>query len=366
MEKKIKDIIDYLNATAPISYQENYDNSGLLTGNSLVAVTGILITLDITEEVIEEALRKKCNLIIAHHPIIFKGLKKLTGKNYVERVIIKAIKNDVALFAIHTNLDNISSGVNKKIADLLHLHNTKVLAPKPNILSKLTTFVPYESTGAVLEALSTAGAGNIGNYKKCSFRSEGIGTFEPQEGANPSIGIKNQLEEVKENRIEVIFPSFLQHSILAALKGAHPYEEVAYYIQNLENENQEVGSGLVGELHEEQEEEKFFLYLKEKMQLKTIKITSLLKKPIKRVAVCGGAGSFLLPHAIAAKADVFISADFKYHEFFDAENKIIIADIGHYESEIFTKDLIYEILNKYFTNIALNLSDTVTNPISYF
>ncbi|MDQ3392519.1 MAG: Nif3-like dinuclear metal center hexameric protein [Bacteroidota bacterium] len=363
---KIKDIIDFLETFAPSSYQESYDNTGLLTGNAFDELNGVLITLDITETVIEEAIKKNCNLIISHHPIIFKGLKKLTGGNYVERVVISAIKNNLALYASHTNLDNVYNGVNKRIADKIGLLNTRILAPKKNILSKLTTFVPIKDTEKVLEALSLAGAGNIGNYKKCSFRTEGIGTFLPSEQATPTIGIKNKLEEVKENRIEVLFPTYLQKQIIAALYAAHPYEEVAYYLQQTENENQEVGSGIIGELEEKMEEKVFFQYLKKHMQLKSIKITSLLNKPIKVVAICGGAGSFLISHAIASKADVFISSDFKYHEFFDAENKIVITDIGHYESEIFTKDLIYEILKKYFTNIALNLSETVTNPISYF
>jgi dinuclear metal center YbgI/SA1388 family protein len=363
---KIKQIIDFLEDFAPPPYQEAYDNSGLLTGDSSDDVIGILITLDVTVEVINEALKKNCNLIIAHHPIIFKGLKKLTGKNYVERVVIKAIKKDVAIYALHTNLDNVRLGVNKKIADILELKNHQILAPKKNILSKLISFVPLSDTEKVLDALSEAGAGNIGNYKKCSFKTEGTGTFVPNELAHPAIGESNKFEEVKENRIEVIFPSYLQKRILSALKAAHPYEEVAYYIQNLENENQEVGSGLVGDLEVEMTADNFFNYLKERMHLKVIKITSLLNKPVKKIALCGGAGSFLLSHAIAAKADVFISSDFKYHEFFDAENKIIIADIGHFESEVFTKDLIYEILNNNFTNIALNLSETNTNPISYF
>ncbi|CAN5265758.1 Nif3-like dinuclear metal center hexameric protein [soil metagenome] len=363
---QIKSIINHLESIAPKPYQESYDNLGLLTGDPEEELKGVLITLDVTEAVVQEALDKNCNLIIAHHPIIFRGLKKLTGKNYVEKVVIKAIRNHLAIYAIHTNLDNVHAGVNKKISDKIELLNTRILAPKKNLLQKIITFVPTAHTADVLQALNEAGAGNIGNYKNCSFRVQGTGTFEPNEVANPAIGKKNKLEEVQEDRIEVIFPAHLEHRIMAALKLHHPYEEVAYYLQNLTNENQEVGSGMTGELPKPMEETEFLEYLKEKMQLKTIKITSLLGKPIKKVALCGGAGSFLLSQAIASGAEVFISSDFKYHEFFDAENKIIIADIGHYESEVYTKDLIYEILNKYFTNIALNLSETVTNPISYF
>jgi dinuclear metal center YbgI/SA1388 family protein len=363
---QIKQIINCLESFAPIPLQESYDNSGLITGDAEDELKGALISLDVTEAVVEEAINKNCNLIIAHHPIIFKGLKKLTGKNYVERVVIKAIRNHIAIYAIHTNLDNVQKGVNKKIADKIGLLNTRILATKKNLLQKLVTFVPVSHTIELLKALSEAGAGNIGNYKNCSFRVLGTGTFEPNEDANPTIGEKNKLEEVQEDRIEVIFPAHSESKILTALKMAHPYEEVAYYLHNLVNENQEVGSGMIGELSSPMEATDFLNLLKEKMQLKTLKITSLLDNPIRKIALCGGAGSFLLPQAIASGADVFISSDFKYHDFFDAENKIIIADIGHYESEVFTKDLIYELLNKYFTNIALNLSETVTNPISYF
>lgn len=362
----IRPIIDFLEHFAPLPYQESYDNSGLITGDSNMPLKGILISLDVTEEVIEEAIKKGCNLIIAHHPIVFKGIKKLTGKNYVERVLIKAIKKDIAIYAIHTNLDNVHTGVNKKIAEKLELINGRILSPKKNMLSKLITFVPLANTEEVLKTLGAAGAGNIGNYKNCSFRTPGTGTFEPNEFANPSIGEKNKLEEVEENRLEVIFPSFLEDKIVSELKRVHPYEEVAYYLQKIENENQEIGSGYFGELAKELDSLQFLEYLKEKMQLKSIKYTSILNRKIKKIALCGGSGSFLLPQAISAGADVYISSDFKYHEFFDAENKLIIADIGHYESEVFTKELIYEILNKNFSNIALNLSEIVTNPISYF
>jgi dinuclear metal center YbgI/SA1388 family protein len=362
---KIKEVVQYLENIAPPAYQESYDNSGLLTGDQNLEVSAILISLDCTEEIVEEAIKKKCNLIIAHHPIIFKGLKSITGKNYIERTIIKAIKHDISIYSIHTNLDNIHTGVNKKICDIIGLKNTKILQPKKNILEKLVVFVPSENTDAVTKALNDAGAGTIGKYKNCSFRTKGTGTFEPTEDADPYIGEQSKLEQVEENRIEVIFPAYLQKKILQAMWQAHPYEEVAYYLQSLENENQEVGSGMIGELDKEMDEKKFLLFLKEKMNLNIIKHTPLLNKEIKKVAVCGGAGSFLLPSAIRQGADIFITADFKYHEYFDADRNLIIADIGHYESEIYTKDLVCELLSKKFTNIATNLSEKVTNPISY-
>lgn len=362
---KIKEITDYLESIAPLPLQESYDNSGLLVGSSEQGVTEVLITLDITEAVVEEAIKKGCNLIIAHHPIIFKGLKKLTGSNYIERAIILAIKNDIALYAIHTNLDHVKTGVNKKIADKIGLANLSILEAKKNTLLKLVTFVPVNATEGVLEALNRAGAGQIGNYKNCSFRVAGTGVFEPGETANPTMGERNKREEVQENRIEVILPSYLKNTVLTALFKAHPYEEVAYYLSALENTDQETGAGMVGTLEKEMEEIDFLQMLKKKMALKVVKHTPLLGRKVKRIAICGGSGSFLLPKAIQQQADVYISADFKYHEFFDSDSKIIIVDIGHYESEVFTKELIFTILNKNFTNIALNLSEEVTNPISY-
>lgn len=362
---KIKEIIKYLESFAPLAYQEGYDNAGLLTGNKEEELTGVLICLDSTEEVVDEAIAKDCNLILAHHPIIFQGLKQLTGRNYVERTVIKAIKNDICIYACHTNLDHVALGVNRKIAEKLQLQKLRVLSPMKRLLNKLTTFIPEESTAKVLTALHDAGAGNIGNYRNCSFRSSGKGTFQPEAGADPYIGALHQIEEVAENRVEVIFPAHLSGEILAALKDAHPYEEVAYYIQTTENVNQEVGAGMVGELAHELDGLEFLKKMKQQLGLEMVRHTRILPHKIRRVAVCGGAGSFLLPDAIRAGADVFITSDYKYHQFFDAENKITIADIGHYESEVCTKELFYEILIKKFTNIALNLSEKVTNPISY-
>jgi len=363
---KIKQITQQLEKLAPISYQEGYDNAGLIVGNYETEVTGILFSLDVTEAVVAEAIEKNCNLIVAHHPIVFKGLKKLNGSNYVERTVIKAIKNDVAIYAIHTNLDHVTQGVNWKIAEKLGLLNVRVLSPKKQLLTKLTFFSPVENTQTILNALFAGGAGEIGQYKNCSFRTEGTGTFQPGNEATPAIGTKGKDEEVKENRIEVMFPAYMQSTVLKIMKENHPYEEVAYYLQTLENENQEVGAGAVGELEQAMEPEAFLQFLKDRMQTSLIKHTIPLNKKIQRVAVCGGAGSFLLPDAIRAQADVFVTADYKYHEFFDADNRIMICDIGHFESEVFTKDLLYNYLSGFFTNFALCLSDVNTNPVRYF
>ncbi len=373
---KIKEITQYLETIAPPQYQEGYDNSGLIVGDPNTEVTGVLVSLDCIETIIDEAIERGCNLIVAHHPIVFKGLKRFTGKNYVERTIIKALKNDIAIYAIHTNLDNmLYAGVNGRICERLGLTNCRILAPKRQMLKKLTTFVPSPQTQIVLDALFAAGAGQIGKYKNCSFRTEGVGTFLPTDDAMPTIGTVGENEEVLETRIEVIFDSFLERKILSTLRQAHPYEEVAYYIHILENENQEVGSGMIGEISsklpsgaggtEGVDELRFLEFLKEKMGASCVKYTALLGKKVKKVAVCGGAGGFLLSNAIAAGADIFVTADYKYHEFFDADGKIVIADIGHFESEQFTIDLLNEVLKKEFEKLNVFSTKKVTNPVNY-
>lgn len=363
--KTIQQIIQVLEAWAHPSLQESYDNAGLITGDRQTVCSGVLITLDCTEAIIDEAVEKGCNLVIAHHPPIFKGLKRLTGRTYVERTIIRAIRMGVAIYAIHTNLDNVITGVNRKIADRLNLQDLQILDPKREVLQSLTFFVPKENTQEVLNALYAAGAGQVGNYSHCSFRSAGTGTFRPNEAANPAIGEAGQDEEVGENRVEVIFPAYLASKVLEAMRQAHPYEEVAYFMHRLENTHQEYGAGMLGKLKESMPALEFLAFVKEQMQTDCIRYTALGDKPVKTIALCGGAGSSLLPKAKAAGADVFITADFKYHEFFDAEDCIIIADVGHYESECFTKDLIHEKLSEKFSNIALYQSAIRTNPISY-
>ncbi len=362
----LKNIITEIEKFAPLAYQESYDNCGLLTGNKEQEVTGAILCLDCTEAVVKEAIQKKCNLIIAHHPIIFGGLKKLNGNNYVERTIIKAIQNNIAIYACHTNLDNVKLGVNKKIANRLGLINTHILAPKKSLLKKLVTFVPATHLAQVQESLFNAGAGNIGNYDSCSFVLEGTGSFRGNENSKPFIGEKGKLSLEKETRLELIFETINESQIISALKQNHPYEEVAYDIYQLENTYQNIGSGMVGELEKPVSEIEFLERLKSVFMLKLIKHTPLLNKSIKKVALCGGSGSFLLKNAINSKSDIYISSDFKYHEFFDAENQILIADIGHYESEQFTPEIFYEIISNKFPTFASYLTETNTNPVNYF
>ena len=334
-------------------------------GNPYQEVQQALISLDCTEAIIDEAIERNCQLIISHHPIVFKGLKKFNGKNYVERVVIKAIQNNIALYAIHTNLDNVSNGVNKKIADILNLTDTRILKPASKQLFKLSTFVPNEHSNKVQEALFTAGAGKIGNYSKCSFTVEGKGSFMPNQDAKPFVGEADQLHYETEDRIEVILTSSNKNKVISALKEAHPYEEVAYYLQELDNLHPEIGAGMIGCLENEMNELDFIQYLKNKMQLQVIRTSNLTGKTIKKVALCGGSGSFLLNDAKANKADVYISADFKYHEFFDAENQLLIADIGHYESERYTIELLHDWLSEKFPTFALLKTRQSTNPINY-
>ncbi len=361
----ISEVVSYLDSYAPPAFQEDYDNSGLITGDASQPVKSVLVTLDCTEDVVHEAIALGANLIIAHHPIVFRGLKKITGKNYVERTIIKAIKHDIAIFAIHTNLDNVHMGVNRKIGERIGLTNLRILEPRKNTLAKLVTFIPKGNVDEVLAALHAAGAGNVGDYKNCSFIPEGTGSFTPTGKAHPHIGEKNVAEKVSEVRAEVLFPIHLEGKLLSALRSAHPYEEVAYYIHPLNNQNQEVGSGMIGELPEPEEPIEFLERLKTSMNTKCVRHTPVHQGKIRSVAVCGGSGSFLLPAAIRAGADVYVSADFKYHEFFDSDGRIVVADIGHYESEQFTKELISEILREKFRTFAINFSKTVTNPIRY-
>ena len=362
---KINEITNYLESLAPIYLQEDYDNSGLITGNKYWKVSNILVCLDCTEKVVEEAIAKSCNLIVTHHPIVFSGLKSIVGKNYVEQTIIKAIKNDIAIYAIHTNLDNIKDGVNAVIAKKIGLEKTKILRPKKDFIKKLSFYCPVSDARRLKVLLWEAGAGNIGNYSHCSFSSTGEGTFMGNNESKPYLGQKNVLNSEKEEKIEMLLPSYLQNKILNTLFSNHPFEEVAYERHLLENLNQDIGSGMFGKLKTPMKSNDFLKYLKKVMQTDCIRYTNLNKKHIETVAVCGGSGSFLLDDAKRIKADIFITADFKYHEFFNAENDIIIADIGHYESEQFTKDLLCDILNKKFTKFATHLSSINTNPINY-
>ena len=362
---KIKEIISVLEEMAPLAYAEDFDNVGLLVGNQEGEATGIIVCHDALEAVIDEAITKNCNLVVCFHPILFSGLKKITGKNYVERSIIKAIKNDIAIYAVHTALDNHQDGVNKIFCDALELVNTKVLIPKQNFIRKLVTYTIPENAEQVRNALFDSGAGTIGNYENCSFNSKGIGTYMGNEHSNPEIGQRFEFVEADEIKIEVTFEKHLESKILKTLFSTHIYEEVAYEIYDLKNTHQNIGMGRIGELKIPMEEEAFLLFVKEKMQSVAIRHSEFLGKPIKKVAVLGGAGSYAIQNAISAGADAFLTADLKYHQFYEAENKLLLADIGHFESERYTKNYIVDYLKKKILNFAIILSEVNTNPVKY-
>ncbi|MCB9260859.1 MAG: Nif3-like dinuclear metal center hexameric protein [Flavobacteriales bacterium] len=363
----ISEVIEILEKIAPPTLQESYDNAGLIVGSKSTIVTGVLVSLDATEDIVSEAMAQNCNLIVAHHPIVFKGLKQLNGKNYVERTVIKAIKNDIAIYAIHTNLDNVlHSGVNQKIAQKIGLTNVQILQKRKGDLLKLSVFVPQKEAEKVMNAMFDAGAGHIGNYDECSFKTEGIGSFRAGSGSNPSIGTVGERHYEKETKVEVVLPAYAAKNVVKAMQKAHSYEEVAYDLVALQNEWNAVGAGIVGELSEPIEVQHFLKHLKQNLRAEVIKFTSTDKNYIQKVAVCGGSGSFLIGAAMASGADAYVTGDVKYHEFFDGENKLMICDVGHYESEQFTIELLGEILLEKNSNFAVIFSKTVTNPIKYF
>ena len=362
---KLSTIIHHLEQWAPPAYQESYDNSRLLTGNFHMEVTGVLVSLDCVESVVDEAIEQGCNIIVAHHPIIFGGLKSLTGKNYVERTVIKAIKHDIAIYAIHTNLDNMHTGVNRKITDLIGLKDVKVLAPSAHKLMKLEVVSPQEAVENIREALFAIGMGSIGNYENAWFGTEGTSGFTPKADANPTSGKIGEHSMHTEVKLEFTFPSYLQFNVLSALEKAHPYEEFDHKLIALENVNQQIGSGMIGKLNQPEKTEDFLRRIKSIFQCGVIKYTAPIKESISNVAVCGGAGFFLLKNAISQGADIYVTSDVKYHEFFDAENKIVLADIGHYESEQFTKDLIKDKLSAQFPELKIVLGSVNTNPVNY-
>ncbi|HEX8313832.1 MAG TPA: Nif3-like dinuclear metal center hexameric protein [Flavisolibacter sp.] len=362
----IGEILLAIEVFAAPELQEDYDNAGLITGKRDWDCSGVLCTLDVTVDVVKEALQYNCNLIVAHHPIVFRGLKRVNGSNYIEQVIIEAIKNDIAIYAAHTNLDNVVLGVNDTIAKKLGLQNTRVLQPKNKMLRRLITFAPMDKAEEVRRAVFAAGAGHIGKYSECSFNSEGTGTFKADEGADPYVGDVGKQHQERETKIEIVYPFYLEPQVVNALVDSHPYEEVAYDIFTMDNVHYGIGAGVIGELEAEMDEMNFLKMLKDRFGLSVIRHTPLRNKPVKTVAVCGGAGSFLIRKALSSRADIYISSDIKYHEFFDAEGWMVIADIGHYESEQFTVDLLHKLLVEKFPTFAVLKTGVNTNPVQYF
>ena len=363
---KISEITHYLESLSPLSFQEDYDNSGLLIGDHDWKFQKALLCLDLTEEVMEEAMEKRCNLVISHHPLIFRGFKKLTSGQPETAIITLALKNSIAVYAIHTNLDNTLNGLNAYVLQKLGISEYKILNPKPGMLSKLVAFCPVDYSGKVRNALFDAGAGHIGNYDCCSYNVQGEGTFRASEAANPFVGEKNKLHVENETRVEVIFPRFLEKRILNALLAVHPYEEVAYDIYPLGNNMAQSGSGLIGILKNPVSEIQFLEHVKMKLGIPVIRHSSVRSKPVKTVAICTGSGSFLIPEVLQTAADVYLTADLKYHDFFGMKNNLLLADIGHYESEQGVKEWLYAALIEKFSTFAFLISEVNTNPVHYF
>lgn len=362
---KIHSIINYLETLAPLSLQEDYDNSGLLIGDQNRDIKKALIALDITEDILAEAIANNCELIISHHPLIFKAIKKLTGKTLVERIVIKAIQNNIAIYAIHTNLDNVHTGVNAMLGEKLGLIDLKILSPISSGMKKLVTFCPLDNAEKVRKAIFAAGAGHIGKYDCCSYNVSGEGSFRALEGANPFVGKPGKIHFEKEIRIETILPSYLVNQVVAAMVAAHPYEEAAYDIYPLENQNANTGAGMLGMLKKEMTAKNFLLKVKKVLGSPAIRHNSLIDRPVKKIAICGGSGSFLISEAYRAGADIYLTGDLKYHDFFEYINEMTLADAGHFETEQFTKELLYSILNKKFPTFALQISKINSNPISF-
>ncbi|BAV94344.1 Nif3-like dinuclear metal center hexameric protein [Ichthyobacterium seriolicida] len=364
---KIKHIAEKIEQElAPIDYSEDFDNVGLLVGDENKEIDNVLVTLDTTEEVIDEAIDKRCGLIISFHPIIFSGIKKLNGSDYVQRIVVKAIKNDIAIYSVHTNLDNSILGVNHKICKVLAIENTQILQPKNRVIKKLVTYVPLEYKQTLLEGLFQSGAGGIGNYENCSFSHEGKGTFKGNKNSNPTVGEKGLQHVEAETCVSVVFPKHIENKILKTLFELHPYEEVAYEVFTLDNYYQNIGMGMIGNLKFPMQENQFLDMLKKKLNVPCIRHSDFLNRKVQKIAVLGGSGSFAISRAKSLKADVFISSDIKYHNFFQAEKNILIVDVGHYESEQFTKDLIVDFLRQNFSTFATHISMERTNPVNYF
>ncbi len=363
---RIQEIIACFEAVAPSRLQESYDNSGLIVGDVNAEVHRALLCLDSTEAVVDEAIAKGCDIIIAHHPIVFGGLKRFTGGDYVQRAVMKAIKNDIAIYACHTNLDNVlRGGVNERIAKQLGFAVSGVLRPAAGLLMKLAVYVPNEQADYVRDALFAAGAGGIGNYDECAFSTQGLGSFRPNALANPTLGVSGVRELVQEQRVEVLVPIWLKVQVGRAMVAAHPYEEVAHDWIALDNVSSEYGAGVLCKLRKPMSQLDFLQHIKREMGVDVVKFTRCDVREVNTVAICGGAGSFLIGDAMRAGADAFITSDVKYHEFFDAQGKMLLCDIGHYESEKYTIDLFSNILSAKFPKFATIFAETITNPIDY-
>ncbi len=369
---KLKEIISFLESIAPLALQEDYDNAGLIIGNIEKQVESTLICLDVTEAVLEEAVKNGHDLIISHHPLIFRGITKINPDQYPGNIIAGAIRHNIAVYAIHTNLDNVDQGISRLLAEQIGLKDLNVLKPLKGELKKLVVFCPdiklsdgQYVPGLVRNAMFEAGAGFIGDYDSCSYNTDGMGTFRGLEGTNPFIGTQGKMTVQKEVKIETVVPSYLQNKVIKSMKEVHPYEEVAYDIYPLDNEYEKAGSGMIGDLPLEMTQKEFLNMVRENLGCKALRHSDISKKKISKVAVCGGAGSFLIGDAIRSEADAFISSDLKYHDYFGTNKNLLLVDAGHYETEQFFIDYLYQLLIKKFSTFAISKTMLISNPINY-
>ncbi|MCS7077691.1 MAG: Nif3-like dinuclear metal center hexameric protein [Bacteroidia bacterium] len=363
----IQELIDFLQQIAPNNLKEDYDNVGLLIGSPKNEVKSVLTALELSDEVIDEAKKLNCNLIITHHPIIFRPFKKITSQSYNEHIVYRCVQEGLNVYAMHTNFDHVFKGTNYGLAQQFNLSTLKPLRKLQEYYKVLVTFVPTHQVARVRSALSQAGAGNIGNYSECSYNVQGYGTFRPNEHSKPFSGIKNQLSQEVEVRLEMRFPAYLEGQVVSALLQSHPYETPAYHIF-ADHSTQELydGAGIIGDLPTSYTPKDFLKIVKQVLKTPFLRYTRTDKKKIQRIALCGGAGSFLIPDAIEQKADAFITSDITYHTFFDVPRSLMLIDGGHYETEQHVAQMIANYITQKFDTLIVNVSTISTNPVCYF
>lgn len=364
---KIREITNYLESKFPLYLQEDFDNCGVQCGDIQQDITNILVCFDMSEQIIEEAIEKKCNLVISHHPLMLRhGICKIEPKDRVGKILFKALTNNIVLYSMHTNIDSGEGGGNDAFAELLQLENLEVLAPHKENFQKLNIYVPNDAVDNLKNALFKIGCGVQGNYANCCYSSEGTGQFKPLEGSKPAIGNLNQIEHVSEVRLEMIFPAYLQTNVIKTVYDHHPYEEPAFELLNLEKKSRKNGLGRIGCLPEKMTVTDFLKYVKEKMQLEDLRFCGDENKIIEKVAVCGGGGANFIDLAISQNADAYVSGDFKYHDFFKSESGTLLVDIGHYEGEYFIKNIIFKLLKEKFTTFAVLISEREKKQVRHF
>jgi dinuclear metal center YbgI/SA1388 family protein len=364
----VKNLIKHIETWAPPGIAWEKDNVGLQLGSTQSQITNVLLCLEVDSKVVDDAIKKRCNLIISHHPLIFTPLKSITDRDNQSDLIKKIIKNDINVFSAHTNLDFAKDGVSFQLAKKLKLQQIRFLKNLSSNQYKIVVFVPEKFVEKVASAMHIAGGGQIGDYSNCSFRIVGQGTFKGSNSTNPFVGIKGNLEYVREIRLEMIANSFDLPKILSAMKESHPYEEVAYDLYKLNNENVNFGMGAIGVLNQSMTKEEFLFYVSKSLKIKNFRYNSGKKNKIRTVAVCGGSGSDLADEAIKQNADAFITADVKYHKFQDVQNKILLIDAGHYETEIFILDELKRRIQKFLNNgnNKVYKYKGSTNPIIFY